>query len=192
MPYTQTVQKVHNFLAEMMAEIDVWFEIPEAGRVYKPLDGGWSINEILEHITLTSHYLLIIIRKGREKALKRASSGVPIPPGESNLTLLEPIGHPDAFPWIRPEHMEPTRQLSLEEIRARVHTQYQECQTILAVLNQGEGALHTVRMSVQNLGKMDMYQWLYFLALHQKRHVAQMEQVYREWQQRSGPNYPSS
>jgi hypothetical protein len=28
---------------------------------------------------------------------------------------------------------------------------------------------------------MDMYQWLYFLTLHQRRHIAQMQQVYREW-----------
>jgi hypothetical protein len=41
----------------------------------------------------------------------------------------------------------------------------------------------TVRMSVQDLGKMDMYQWLYFLVLHQMRHIAQMEQVFQEWQQ---------
>ena len=55
--------------------------------------------------------------------------------------------------------------------------------TFLVALGHGEGSLYTVRMSVQNLGKMDMYQWLYFLALHQRRHIAQMEQVYQEWQQ---------
>lgn len=181
MPYEQTIQKVCSTLEEAIAEIDTWFKRSEESRRYKPQDGGWSINEILEHITLTSHYLLLIIRKNSKKALKRAERGETIPEGESDLQRLEPIGHPDAFPWIRPEHMEPTRTPSLEEILARLHAQYQECQAILASLKQGEGALSTIRMSVQDLGKMDMYQWIYFLALHQQRHIAQMAQVYQEW-----------
>ncbi|HZR44405.1 MAG TPA: DinB family protein [Ktedonobacteraceae bacterium] len=184
MPYTETVQKVHRILTETVAEIETWFEMPEESRSYKPQDEGWSINEILEHITLTSHYLLLIIEKGCKKALRRASQGEPIPEGESDLARLEPIGHPDAFPWIRPEHMEPTRTPTLEEVRAQIQRQYQECLRILTALKQGEGALYTVRMSVQDLGKMDMYQWLYFLALHQQRHIRQMEQVYQEWEQK--------
>lgn len=182
MPYSETIQKVHEALAEAAAEANAWFDRPEEIRVYKPMDGGWSINEILEHITLTSHYLLLIIRKGCQKARKRASESASLPEGESDLTRLEPIGHPDAFPWIRPEHMEPTRLPALEEIRTRLLTQHQECQQILTDLQNGEGALYTVRMSVQNLGRMDMYQWLYFLSLHQRRHISQIEQVYQEWQ----------
>jgi hypothetical protein len=80
--------------------------------------------------------------------------------------------------------MEPTGA-SLEDVHTRLQTQYQECLTILAALGNGEGSLSTVRMSVQSLGKMDMYQWLYFLVLHQKRHIAQMEQVFQEWQHSS-------
>jgi hypothetical protein len=184
MPYTETVQMLQRVLAETVAEIDIWFGMPEGSREYKPQDEGWSINEILEHITLTSHYLLLIIDKGCKKAQRRASLGEQLPEGESDLARLEPIGHLDAFPWIRPEHMEPGRTLALEEVRKRIQRQYQECQRILTALRQGEGALYTVRMSVQDLGKMDLYQWLYFLALHQKRHISQMERVYQEWKQK--------
>lgn len=185
MAYTKTIQVIHQTLTETVAELDTWFEQSKESRSYKPRDGGWSIEEILEHVTLTSYYLLIIIRKGRDKALKRAFLGEQIVAGESDLGRLAPIGHPDAFPWIRPEHMEPTRVSSLEEIHTRIHTQSQECLEILNSLSQGEGSLYSVRMSVQNLGKMDMYQWLYFLALHQKRHIAQIEQVYQEWREKS-------
>ncbi len=37
---------------------------------YKPGNGGWTINEILEHIGLTNHFLLILIDKGTNKALQ--------------------------------------------------------------------------------------------------------------------------
>jgi hypothetical protein len=181
MPYEKTIQQVRQTLSETIAELETWFERSEESRLYRPQDGGWSIQEILEHITLTNHYLLLIIRQGQEKALRRASRGELIGEGESDLDLLTPIGHPDAFPWIRPEHMEPMGA-ALEEVHTRLQMQYQECLTFLAALGRGEGSLYTVRMSVQNLGKMDMYQWLYFLALHERRHIAQMEQVYQEWQ----------
>jgi hypothetical protein len=35
-------------------------------------------------------------------------------------------------------------------------------------------------MSVNNSGKLDTCQWLYFLAQHAKRHIAQMEEKRRE------------
>lgn len=181
MPYEKTIQVVRQALSETLVELDTWFELPEESRRYQPQDGGWSVQAILEHITLTSHYLLLIIRKGQEKALRRAGRGEPVEAGESDLERLTPIGHPDAFPWLRPEHMEPAGA-DLEDVHTRLHTQYQECQTILAALSNGEGSLYKVRMSVQNLGKMDMYQWLYFLTLHQRRHIAQMERVLQEWQ----------
>lgn len=181
MPYEKTIQLVQQALSDALSELDQWFEQSMEGRGYRPQDGGWSIQEILEHVTLTNHYLLLIIRKGYMKALRKAERGEAVNEGESDLERLTPIGHPDAFPWIRPEHMEPTGA-ALEDVHARLHTQYQECLTMLAALGHGEGSLYTVRMSVQNLGKMDMYQWLYFLALHQKRHIAQIEQVFREWQ----------
>src|SRR5690349_21249399 len=108
MPYEKTIQQVRQTLSETIAELDTWFEQSEESHRYRPQDGGWSIQEILEHVTLTNHYLLLVIRQGQEKALRRASRGEPVGEGESDLDRLTPIGHPDAFPWIRPEHMEPT------------------------------------------------------------------------------------
>lgn len=55
---------------------------------------------------------------------------------------------------------------------------------MLGKLPHGEGVLHTVRMSVQELGKLDVYQWLYFLALHGERHNVELERILHEYQQR--------
>jgi len=48
-------------------------------------------------------------------------------------------------------------------------------------LSAGQGTLYRVRMSVQNLGKIDLYQWIYFLVQHQKRHLVQLEKILQEW-----------
>jgi hypothetical protein len=36
-------------------------------------------------------------------------------------------------------------------------------------------------MSVNDLGKIDLYQWLYFLGQHARRHLQQMQEVEREF-----------
>ena len=73
---------------------------------YRPADKGWTIGEILEHITLTSHFLLIVAQNGSAKALKLAQSQA-IDDSESDLMKLTDIGTRGTFPWIRPGHMEP-------------------------------------------------------------------------------------
>lgn len=180
LPYQETIQQVRSALENAFAALDASFAYSDEVRMYEPQDGGWSIDEILEHVTLTNHYLLIIIRKGCIKALRKFASQQAILAGESDLERLAPIGHPDAFRWFRPEHMEPTRQQHPEMLRVLLSAQRSECLDLLRQMSHGEGTLYTVCMSVNALGKMDMYQWLYFLALHARRHIAQIECVWEE------------
>lgn len=182
MSYSKTIGAVRETLTTTFSALDSWFDKPEQVRNYRPADNDWTIEEILEHTTLTSHFLLIVIRNGAEKSLKRAQKQnadvIGNQEAESDLTALAPIGHPDTFPWLRPEHMEPTRSKISAEVRLIMQSQLRECLEILEQLRNGEGVLHKVRMSVQDLGKLDMYQWLYFLALHAQRHLAEIERLY--------------
>jgi len=91
-----------------------------------------------------------------------------------NLDRLAVIADPMAFRWIRPDHMEPTGQVPSDEVRALLREQRDECLALLDTLRNGEGLLVTVSMSVNGLGKMDLYQWLYFVAQHAKRHLVQL------------------
>jgi hypothetical protein len=43
------------------------------------------------------------------------------------------------------------------------------------LLSNGEGALYKTTMSVNSLGKIDVYEYIYFLAQHGRRHIGQME-----------------
>ena len=180
-PYTATIEHVGTAIRSTFKSVDEWFDNPAALRSYKPSSGGWSIDEILEHITLTSHFLMIVIRNSARKALKRAASGAVIPEGESALDLLEPISRRGSFTWSRPEHMVPTGEVPSEQVRTRMREQAKECLEILDQLSGGEGSLYTVSMSVNKSGRLDVYQWLYFLGQHAKRHISQMEEVEAEW-----------
>jgi len=165
--------------------VDEWFDRSPELRCYKPIGGGWSIDEILEHITLTSHFLMLVVRNSARKAVKRAASGASIPFAESDLDVLEPIGRRGSFSWSRPEHMMPTGVGSSEQVRGNMQEQTRECLEILERLGRGEGALHKVRMSVNESGRLDIYQWLYFLAQHARRHLGQMQEVEAEWKEQT-------
>jgi hypothetical protein len=181
MPYQQTITTIAQTLTEVFSTLNTYFDLQAALRTYKPLDGGWSIDEILEHITLTNHFLMLTLRSGCEKALKRAQTQ-PVVEGESDLEKIVRISDPDAFPWVRPEHMEPKRTQPMSEIRLLMRRQGEECLEILNKMNSGEGSLHQVRMSVQNLGKLDLYQWLYFLTQHAQRHITQIGRIHAEYE----------
>jgi hypothetical protein len=176
-PYERTVASVCRALTGTFDEVDRWFDRPEKVRKFKPPAGGWSIDQILEHVTLTNHFLMLVIRRWTLKAVHKAQRGGPIPEGESDLARLQVIGERGRFRWVRPEHMEPTGVPSPGEVRDRMRRQVAECLELLARLGRGEGSLCKVRMSVQDLGKIDLYQWLYFLAQHARRHLQQMQEV---------------
>jgi len=179
-PYEKTIARVRQALTEVFAEVDRWFDRPEELRKFKPPEGGWPIDQILEHVTLTNHFLMLVIRRWTAKAVRKARRGEPIPGGESDLARLDIIGERGSFRWVRPDHMEPTGIPTPAEVREKMRGQAAECLELLAQLGHGEGALCRVRMSVSDLGKIDLYQWLYFLAQHARRHLHQMQEVARQ------------
>jgi hypothetical protein len=168
-------------LIRTFAVMDEWFDKEHPLRCYKPLSGGWSVNEVLEHVMLTSHFLLILIEKGTVKALQKSNgqAGADVVPANYSLSnpALQEIADPKAFPWQRPEHHQPTGQRSIHEVRREIRNQLDRCLITLDLLPNGEGLLHHTTMSVNGLGKLDVYQYVYFLALHAQRHLRQMEKI---------------
>src|SRR5258708_10069524 len=179
MPYTRTVLTVRESIDNTFREIYSWFDQSPDALDYRPADRGWTIAEILEHITLTSHFLLIVATNGCAKALKRAQNQA-IADSESDLTQLAVIGTRGTFAWIRPEHMEPNGK-ALSEVLTTMRSQQEQCVQLLEKLKNGEGSLFKVTMSVNQLWRIDLYQWIHFIAQHSKRHLGQMEDCLNEW-----------
>jgi hypothetical protein len=179
MPLEQTLKTLKRELIGTFAVVDEWFDREHPLRSHHPFPGAWNTNEVLEHIMLTNHYLLIIIDNGRTNALHKSQSApsrIEFPSDYSlgSKAMLQ-VADPDAFPWQRPDHHQPTGKIGLLEIRREIRNQLNKCLITLDYLPNGEGMLHQTTMSVNNLGKLDVYQYLYFLALHAQRHLRQME-----------------
>ncbi|MGE8433127.1 DinB family protein [Chryseobacterium joostei] len=171
------IQDIKIHLKFSFDEVDRWFEKDSETLNFQPSNGGWTIQQILEHIYLTNFYLLILIEKGSKKAM-RNSMNLDLESEIKNYSFdrgnFETIGDYGAFEWIRPEHMEPKGQLSLEEIKNLISQQYHQCISYLDLMKNGEGILYKTTMTVNGLGKINVYEYVYFLSLHAQRHLTQM------------------
>ncbi|WP_276504433.1 DinB family protein [Terrimonas pollutisoli] len=165
-------------------DLDYWFGSHDSELHYLPSNGGWTIRQILGHISLTNHFLLILVRKGTLKSIEIASNTE-----YKNLLVsydldwekLKLIGEHKSFEWNRPQHMEPTNKISLIEVKQKLIDQKEECLSLLNQVSNGEGVLYKTMMSVNNLGKIDVYHYLYFLVQHIRRHLIQMTKVKLEF-----------
>jgi hypothetical protein len=167
------------------ALVDKWFDQPAGLRTFIPVDRGWTIDEVLNHIGLTNHYLLILIEKGASKALANAQNrDLPTELAEYQFPRekLAAISTLHAFPWTRPEHMEPRTNLRSEQVvRSQLHAQLAQLLDCIQRLSKGEGLLYQTTMSVNGLGKLNVYEYIYFLAQHARRHLTQMQDNEAEW-----------
>jgi hypothetical protein len=185
MPLDHTLINLKRELIRTFAVVDEWFDKAHSLCTYKPLSGGWSINEVLEHVMLTNHFLLVLIEKGTAKALKKSETSAVIDVPDNYVlgtpALLQ-IADPNAFAWQRPDHHQPTGDRPMCEVRREIRNQLERCLITLELLPNGEGILYAMTMSVNSLGKLDVYQYLYFLALHAQRHLKQMQGAEHEYE----------
>jgi hypothetical protein len=127
----------------------------------------------------------ILIEKGATKALKNLHNldlATELENYHFAQDKLNQIGQHRTFPWIRPEHMEPKGEKTGAEVAATLRQQLHQCQQVLSRLPNGEGVLYRTTMTVNALGKIDVYELVYFLAKHAERHVTQIKQVAAEYQ----------
>lgn len=178
--------EIKDFLELTFKSIDLWFDKDAELRSYKPQNGGWTIDQILEHIGLTNHFLLILIDKGTNKALANISK-LDINEALINYDLqrdkLTEVGLHKSFNWIRPEHMEPKAEKTVVQVRQQLKKQVTQCLDNLEKLKNGEGVLYKTTMTVNDLGKIDVYEYIYFLAQHGQRHITQMTKNETEFNQ---------
>jgi hypothetical protein len=179
MTIQSTILKINRELISAFAILDGYFDSDEKF-LYDKTASRWNVAQILEHVMLTNQYLLILIDKGAARALTLAQDNYDYIEAAKDYQLESPsllaIGVHKSFEWENPAHMEPTCSRPVNEIRIELRDQLHQCLCLLDSLRNGEGMLYKMTMTVNNLGKLDVYQYMYFLVLHLKRHLAQLAQ----------------
>ena len=77
--------------------------------------------------------------------------------------------------------MEPLGQKSELQIIDELVSQLNRCLIQLEKLKNGEGLRYRTTMTVDGLGKINVYEYIYFLSKHPERHLQQMNENKKEY-----------
>lgn len=169
------IRSLSESLRGRFAALEPWLRVDQRLWSHRPGEGSWSVGEVLEHVALSNRYLLILVEKLRERSLRRLAEGAPLPQAVRDFTLLDALASRE-FRWPHPAHMAPSGAADRGAIASELEQQRERCLSILRELPSGEGALHSLRMSVVG-ARLDLYQYLRLVDLHLLRHLGQMERA---------------
>jgi uncharacterized damage-inducible protein DinB len=152
--------------------------LADAQATFRPAPEGWSIADIIEHLSLVDAQVLRLLQVVLHKA-EAARNGE----GEGGnsgtgatfaaVSIKEFVEQAATQKYSSPEAAVPTGTVPLSDSIAR--------------LNQVRDALHELRPRLEQLdctqllyshpafGPMNLYQWLAFTGVHQSRHRRQIE-----------------
>jgi hypothetical protein len=179
MPYQQTVITVREELKSIFDALDKRFVLHPKLCRYKTSPEQWCIAKILEHITLFNRYFIRMIRWSSEKAIEWGQIA-PITGTESDLGRIRNIGDINLCAWLQPSN-----SLTLVEIREQMRSQVQELLDLLEQMPNGEGSIQGA--IIGQLGRMDIYEWLFFLAQHARRHEIEITRVVQAYDPSENP-----
>ena len=145
--------------------------IPAAHRDVPARPDTWSIAQIVEH--------LLLVEDGSGRLISKLLAQTVGTTESDDRSLAHSL---DAFQvWnpvrriVAPAMVTPAAQRSFEEART---AQAVARERVIAVYRQASGrALATVQAPHPVLGPLNGYQWGWFLAQHQRRHLVQMHAV---------------
>lgn len=150
--------------------------IPAADRDRRPETDLWSCAEVAEH--------LLVVERARGgsmlRALEQARAEGRLPPDASTASvagilpaagrLLDRTRRIEA-----PTFVLPKGEFAADEAVTRLTAARELTRSILREFDGADLGAH--RSPHPILGELDFYQWLVFLAVHQQRHVAQLDDI---------------
>ena len=176
---------MHPQLSEAMGRLDaatrelreIATSIPAAWQCRKPAPDRWCVNEVLEHIGLVEQLFLHAIVANIETARAAGLAGEVADPAmlsEHQRTVVEDRSTRRQAP----ERVVPTGQVDAEAALARIESAHARLRDALA---STDGlALSSVTHDHRIFGTLNVYQWVDFLAGHERRRLAQMREVATE------------
>jgi hypothetical protein len=134
----------------------------------RPADGGWSVAECAEHVTVSEQALREMVR-GFAAGVARPEVGAAVrgKDGAVVQAMRDRSRRVKTFPFLEPAGRWPDREAMLAQFeRERAAT--------LDYVRSTTDPVHFHVAPLDPLGDLDGYQWLLLLALHTERHTAQV------------------
>jgi len=175
---------IRNELIGSISILDGWFDKDDTLIDHKPAIGGWCVREVLEHVMLINRFLLNYIDQGSAKAMTQLNTsdiGNFLQHYNLENQVLAEAGVHKSLDLNTHDHTVPTGRALLPEVRREIREQLDRCLIHLELLKNGEGILFKTSMAINGLAKLDVYQNIYFLALHVKRHLFHLETIMEDY-----------
>ena len=147
---------------------------PVPVRSQKPAPERWSINEVVEHVGKVEELFVGALIASIDKA-RAAGLGAEVETPPLLAEDLKAVVEDRSTPRVAPEHVRPTGSV---DAMASVATIEGSHQRLREALTAAEGlALSAVTFEHRIFGALNVYQWVDFIAGHERRHLAQLREV---------------
>ena len=139
----------------------------------RPPDGGWSIQEILEHLSLVESQLLHLVTTLLERAEK--ISGTDSPVRSYEVSLEQVIQRSSREKFSTRDKYQPTGRA---EALASIAILQQVQEDLRGLIPRLQSVDPTVaRFPHWIFGSLDLGEWLAFIVVHEERHLMQIEAI---------------
>jgi hypothetical protein len=157
--------------------LEVASAVPADSWQARPSDDQWTVSEILEHLYRVDRSVAAVLSKRIAKAREAGH------PAETETSSV--LGTLDQFrvsevvrKLVAPEPVIPTENADRETVERLLS---ESRAALNAAIASGDGlALGSIKHTHLRLGELDLYQWMLFVAGHEKRHTAQLREVARQ------------
>ena len=147
--------------------------LSDAQRRFTPAGGGWSIDDILEHLAIVEVPLVRLITTLTEKA---AAATGPNPPMHSFEVSLEPhLQRSQTEKYVTRENYNPRGGQPAAASLSALRQVQNELLKLRPRLETVDTTL--VRFPHWIFGPLDLAQWLAFVGMHEDRHLEQMRAI---------------
>jgi hypothetical protein len=157
--------------------LEVASAVPADSWQARPSNDQWTVSEILEHLYRVDRSVAAVLSKRIAKAREAGH------PAETETSSV--LGTLDQFrvsevvrKLVAPEPVIPTENADRETVERLLS---ESRAALNAAITSGDGlALGSIKHTHLRLGELDLYQWMLFVAGHEKRHTAQLREVARQ------------
>ena len=172
----QRLAELTEYLAQQRrAVLSAASAVPSELWTERPGPGRWSISHILEHLHRVERSATGVVSK---RIAKAREAGHPAETETSSvLGTLERFGVSDrrGRPLIAPEIVDPAEAPDRETVEKRLA---ESRAGLLAAIESGDGlALGEIRHTHLRFGELNLYEWILFVAEHERRHAEQVAET---------------
>ena len=173
--------KIRNELIRSISGIDSWFDREDALLEHRCGTDSKSVRELLEDVMHVNRHLLQIIDGARINAPKSALVDVPMENYCLQTQLLDDAAIHKRLQLGLVSHQGGKTELS--EVRHEIREQLDRCLIHLELLLAGEGIAFKTKLAIGDLGELDVYHSIYFLAVNTKRYLSELDKMLQDFNQ---------